>query len=98
LRDHLRSHLPQAAADRTQLEAAVQFTTGALSGLLTWWVAADIRCSADEVHAMFGRLTIPGLRRFFAPAPRGDDQRSGIARSRFGRSRPPSTSRTLPVM
>jgi AcrR family transcriptional regulator len=68
LRDHLSSHFPQAAADSTQLEAAVQFTTGALSGLLTWWVAADIRRSADEVHAMFCRLTIPGLRRFFAPA------------------------------
>lgn len=66
LREHLRSHFPQGAADRTQLEAAVQFTTGALSGLITWWVAADIRYSADEVHAMFCRLTIPGLRRFFA--------------------------------
>jgi AcrR family transcriptional regulator len=71
LREHLRSHFPQGAADRTQLDVAVQFTTGALTGLLTWWVANDVRVRADEVHAMFGRLTIPGLRRFFAAAPPG---------------------------
>jgi AcrR family transcriptional regulator len=69
LRDQLRSHFPQASADGPQVEAAVQATTGALAGLLTWWVANDVRSSADEVHAMFCRLTIPGLRRFFAPAP-----------------------------
>ena len=49
LRDHLSSHFPQAA-DHVQVEAAVQYTTAALSGLLMWWVAADIGDSADEVH------------------------------------------------
>lgn len=69
LREHLPAHFPRAGADGAQLEAAVQATTGALTGLLTWWVANDVRAGADEVHAMFCRLTIPGLRRFFAPAP-----------------------------
>jgi hypothetical protein len=57
------------AADGSQVEAAVQATTGALTGLLTWWVANDVSSGADEVHAMFCRLTIPGLRRFFAATP-----------------------------
>jgi hypothetical protein len=54
--------------------------TGALTGLLTWWVANDVGAGADEVHAMFCRLAIPGLRRFFAPSRRGDGGLCSIRR------------------
>jgi hypothetical protein len=46
-------------------------TAGRAAAVRTWWVANDVRVGADEVHAMFCRLTIPGLRRFFAAAPPG---------------------------
>jgi AcrR family transcriptional regulator len=74
--DLLRSHLPAefpgwrgGPGDATRLEAAVQFTTGALVGLITWWVSGDIGYTADEAHAIFCRLTVPGLRAFFESGP-----------------------------
>jgi AcrR family transcriptional regulator len=69
LRGHLAAELPAHRGDPVQLEAAVQFTTGALVGLITWWVSGGIHYTADEAHAIFRRLTIPGLRAFFAPSP-----------------------------
>jgi AcrR family transcriptional regulator len=68
LRVHLPAEFPAWRGDPTQLEAAVQYTTGALAGLITWWVADDIRYTADEAFAIFRKLTVPGLRTFFAPS------------------------------
>lgn len=68
LRAHLPAEFPAWRGDPIQLEAAVQYTTGALTGLITWWVADDIRYTADEAYAIFRKLTVPGLRAFFAPS------------------------------
>jgi AcrR family transcriptional regulator len=65
LRGHLRDAFPRWHGPDAQLEAAVQATSGALAGLLAWWATGGAGCGPDEVHAMFCRLTIPGLRRFF---------------------------------
>ena len=52
--------------DQTQLEAAVQFVVSALMGLLIWWLEAEAPYSAEEIHAVFRRLTTQGVRRFLA--------------------------------
>lgn len=56
----------EAVADRlpenAPREALVQFMTGALFGLLMWWVEGKRRpMDVDEVNALFRRLTFAGL-------------------------------------
>ncbi len=44
------------------IEPVVQFTAGALFGLLMWWLEARARPSAAEMDALFRRLAIPALK------------------------------------
>jgi AcrR family transcriptional regulator len=67
VREHFRSQFPDAKATRTQLEAAIQFVTGACMGLLVWWLDNDaVPYSAEEVHSVFRRLATQGVTRFLA--------------------------------
>jgi AcrR family transcriptional regulator len=67
VREHLRSQFPDAKATRTQLEAAIQFVTGACMGLLIWWLEDDaVPYSAEEIHSVFRRLATQGVTRFLA--------------------------------
>lgn len=66
VRDHFRSEFRGWNGDQTQLEAAVQFVVSALMGLLIWWLEAEVPYSAEEIHAVFRRLTTQGVRRFLA--------------------------------
>jgi hypothetical protein len=43
-------------------EALVQFTAGALFGLLMWWLDGKMRLPVAEVDALFRRLAIPALK------------------------------------
>ena len=66
VREHLRSQLPDMRARQRQLEleAAIQFVVGSSMGLITWWLDADIACSADDLHSIFRGLAVQGVRRF----------------------------------
>jgi len=65
LRAHFRAQFPDTTADQTQLEAAIQFATGACMGLLIWWLENDaVPYSAEEIHAIFRRLATQGVQRF----------------------------------
>jgi hypothetical protein len=65
IREHLRHRFADLSAGRT--EPATQFLTAGLMGLLTWWLDSEDPATATEVHAMYGQLARPGLRRFLAP-------------------------------
>jgi hypothetical protein len=44
------------------VEALAQFITGALFGLLRWWLNGKMRLSVEEVNTLFRRLAIPVLK------------------------------------
>jgi AcrR family transcriptional regulator len=64
VRAHFRSQFPGLELDQPRLEAAVQFVVGAFMGLGIWWLDSDVPYSAEELHAIFRRLTTQGVRRF----------------------------------
>jgi len=64
VREHLSSQFPRLGRNQPQLEAAVQFLASACMGLLTWWLDNDVPYSAEELYAIFRRLTTQGVRRF----------------------------------
>jgi len=64
VREHLRSQFPALERNQPQLEAAVQFLASACMGLLIWWLDNEIPSSAEELYAIFRRLTTQGVRRF----------------------------------
>jgi AcrR family transcriptional regulator len=61
--EHFRSQFPGVEQNQAQLEAAMQFVTGACMGLLTWWLDNDVPYSAEELHSIFSRLATQGVRR-----------------------------------
>jgi len=68
VREHLRSQFPALGRNQPQLEAAVQYVASACTGLLLWWLDNDIPYSAEELYAIFRRLTVQGARRFLTSA------------------------------
>ena len=67
VREHLRSRFPEARADQTRLEVAIQFVAGACMGLVIWWLEdSDVPYSAEEIHSIFRQLATQGVRRFLA--------------------------------
>jgi AcrR family transcriptional regulator len=66
VREHFRSQFPDAKGTQTQLEAAIQFVTGACMGLLSWWLDNDVPYPAEELYSIFRRLATQGVRRFLA--------------------------------
>jgi AcrR family transcriptional regulator len=67
VREHFRSQFPDAKGHQTQLEAAIQFVTGACMGLVNWWLEnGAVPYSAEEIHSIFRGLATQGVRRFLA--------------------------------
>ena len=61
-----REHLLEVVARRgssptVPVEVMGKFVVGALVGLLTWWVSTDTPYSAEQMAAMFERLTAPAV-------------------------------------
>ena len=52
-----RSRGQSAAA----LDLATQFVVATLWSVIVWWMERGAKASADEVHAVFQRLALPGL-------------------------------------
>ena len=63
--EHFRSQFKDAA-DPLELQAAIQFVTGACIGLLVWWLDNDPGYSAAEIHATFRRIATQGVRQAMA--------------------------------
>ena len=67
VRSHFHAQFPQWKGDPMQLEATMQFVTGACMRLLTWWLDNDeVTYSAEDIHSTFRRLASQGVRRFLA--------------------------------
>jgi AcrR family transcriptional regulator len=63
---HLRAQLPNGHYDQLKLAAAVQYTVNGLIGILVWWSEGDVPYAAEEIYAVFKRLTTQGVKRFLA--------------------------------
>jgi len=67
VRSHFHAQFPQWKGDPMQLEATMQFVSGACMRLLIWWLDNDkVTYSAEEIHSTFRRLVTPGARRVLA--------------------------------
>lgn len=64
MRGHLHAQLPEQTNNEPRLTIAVQFLVSALIGLLDWWTLSDTPYTADDMHAIFKRLTAQGVKRF----------------------------------
>jgi AcrR family transcriptional regulator len=72
IRDELRKRVQRVVcrevvdqwkgASKAQADFAVQFTTGALLAVLTWWTTTDVGLSPREVDDLFQGLATNGLR------------------------------------
>jgi AcrR family transcriptional regulator len=62
--DLVRDDVAALAPDGAQvpIEVLVEYTVGALTSILTWWLDRRNRLTAAEADALFRRLTLPGLR------------------------------------
>ena len=67
IRDHLTQQC-QGTASKERIEAATQYLTGALMGLLTWWLDSESPEAAADVYRMYRRLATQGARRFLSAA------------------------------
>lgn len=52
---------PGARRNSKALEVAVQFVSGALWSLVTWWLSTRSRLSAQEINGHFQNLVLQGL-------------------------------------
>ena len=66
----IRDHLTQQChgTGEARIEAATQYLTGALMGLLTWWLDSESPEPAADVYRMYRRLATQGARRFLSAA------------------------------
>lgn len=62
IREDVKRTVVRTQAHPLQTEALVHFITGALVGLLMWWLDGRMRLSVDEVNACFRNLAIPALK------------------------------------
>jgi AcrR family transcriptional regulator len=61
VRDDVKAATDRGATSAATIDAAAQFITGGLFGLLVWWLNATPRLSAPEVNALFRKLAMPAL-------------------------------------
>jgi AcrR family transcriptional regulator len=61
IRADFATRIPDDAKLAVPLDVIGQYTVSGFLGLLTWWVAQQLPCSAEEVDRRFRILTIPGL-------------------------------------
>jgi AcrR family transcriptional regulator len=62
IREDVKRNVVKAESAPVQTEAVVHFITGALVGVLMWWLDGRMRLSVDEVNAYFRKLAIPALK------------------------------------
>lgn len=62
IRKDLQATVPRIRARSIQVEALAQFITGALFGVMSWWLDGKMRISVEEVNTLFRHLAIPVLR------------------------------------
>jgi AcrR family transcriptional regulator len=62
VRDDVKATLGRGERTAVPTEALVQFITGALVGLLMWWMEGTMRLSVADVNALFRKLAIPVLK------------------------------------
>ena len=62
IREDVRRTVVRADSSPVQTEALVHFITGALVGVLMWWLDGRMRLSVGEVNACFRRLALPALK------------------------------------
>ena len=62
VREDVNATVARSGSGAFPPEALVRFITGALVGLLTWWLDGRMRLSVVEVNALFRTLAIPALK------------------------------------
>lgn len=62
VREDLETLTGRKKPDAMEAEAAVQFVTGALIGLLVTWLDRMTRLSAAQLDALFRRMALPAVR------------------------------------
>ena len=62
VRDDVKGTVSRVRANSVPVEALAQFITGALFGLLMWWLNGKMRLSVEEVNTLFRQLAIPVLK------------------------------------
>jgi len=62
VRDDVKATVSRVRASSVPVEALAQFITGALFGLLMWWLNGKMRLSVEEVNTLFRQLAIPVLK------------------------------------
>jgi AcrR family transcriptional regulator len=67
IRDHLAQQCGSTASE-ARIEATTQYLTGALMGLLTWWLDSESPEPAVDVYRMYRRLATQGAKRHLAAA------------------------------
>jgi len=62
IREDVESLMGRRKPDAMEAEAAVQFVTGALIGLIAAWLDRMTRLSAEQLDTLFHRMAIPAVR------------------------------------
>jgi AcrR family transcriptional regulator len=62
VREDVKATVSRVRANSVPVEALAQFITGALFGLLMWWLNGKMRLSVEEVNTLFRQLAIPVLK------------------------------------
>jgi hypothetical protein len=62
IREDVKRTVVRTETTPVQTEALSHFITGALVGVLMWWLDGKMRLSVDEVNAYFRKLAIPALK------------------------------------
>ena len=62
IREDVKRAAVRTDSTPVQTDALVHFITGALVGVLMWWLDGRMRWSVDEVNAYFRKLAIPALK------------------------------------
>ncbi len=76
VRDDLETHRARGQS-AAALDLATQFVVATLWSVITWWMERGAKSSADEVHAVFQRLALPGLDLTLASGSTAELQRVG---------------------
>ncbi len=62
IRDEVKGMDLRSGATAVPAEALARFMTGALFGLLMWWLTAGTRLSVEDTNRIFRQLAIPAFR------------------------------------
>lgn len=62
VRDDLEAVMGRKKPDAAEAEAAVQFVTGALTGLIAAWLDRVTQLSAEQMDTLFHRMALPAVR------------------------------------